>query len=142
MKNLSCHLVLLAAFAAARLVAAPYDVRTFGAVGDGKTLDTAAINKAIDAAAAAGGGTVDFPAGNYLSFSIHLKSHVTLHLDAGATIVAAEPPEDLSSGYDAPEANPVTEYYEDFGHSHWHTSLIWGDYYLLEALLAYDASQS
>jgi polygalacturonase len=112
---------------AGRLAAAPFDVKNFGATGDGKTLDTAAINKAIDAAAAAGGGTVEFPAGNYLSFSIHLKSHVALHLDAGATIVAAEPPEDLSSGYDAPEPNPVTEYYEDFGHSHWHNSLIWGE---------------
>jgi polygalacturonase len=112
---------------AGRLAAAPFDVKNFGATGDGKTLDTIAINKAIDAAAAAGGGTVEFPAGNYLSFSIHLKSHVTLHLDAGATIVAAEPPEDLSSGYDAPEPNPVTEYYEDFGHSHWHNSLIWGE---------------
>ena len=127
MKKLSLCLVLLAAFAAVRLAAAPYDVRTYGASGDGKTLDTAAINKAIDAAAAAGGGTVEFPAGNYLTFSIHLKSHVLLHLDAGATILAAEPPEDLSSGYDAPEANPITEFYEDFGHSHWHNSLIWGE---------------
>jgi polygalacturonase len=129
MKHLPRCLALLAlcSAAAGSIAAAPYDVRSYGATGDGKTLDTAAINKAIDAAAAAGGGTVDFPAGNYLSFSIHLKSHVTLHLDAGATIVAAEPPEDLSSGYDAPEANPITEYYEDFGHSHWHNSLIWGD---------------
>src|SRR5437773_2649079 len=46
------------------------DVRNFGAKGDGKTVDTAAINKAIDAAAAAGGGTVRFPAGSYLTFSI------------------------------------------------------------------------
>ena len=44
--------------------------------GDGKTLDTDAINRAIDAAAAAGGGMVTFPAGTYLSFSIHLKSQV------------------------------------------------------------------
>jgi polygalacturonase len=120
-------LPLLFACAAARLAAADFDVKTFGATGDGKTLDTAAINQAIDAAAAAGGGTVEFPAGNYLSFSIHLKSHVALHLGMGATIVAAEPPEDLSSGYDAPEANPITDQYEDFGHSHWHNSLIWGE---------------
>ena len=44
-----------------------YDVRGFGAKGDGKTIDTPAINKAIEAAAAAGGGTVNFPAGTYLS---------------------------------------------------------------------------
>src|SRR5882724_2815048 len=111
--------------------AALFDVKSFGATGDGKTLDTAAINKAIDTAAAAGGGTVVFPAGNYLSFSIHLKSHVALYLDAGSTIVAAEPPADLSSGYDAPEPTtglvPNVDYYEDFGHSHWHNSLIWGE---------------
>src|SRR5215510_849887 len=60
-----------------------YNVRTFGAKGDGKTLDTLAINKTIDAAAAAGGGTVYFPAGNYLSVSIHLKSNIALYLDQG-----------------------------------------------------------
>src|SRR6185369_1452740 len=63
-----------------------YNIKTFGAKGDGKTIDTPAINKAIDAAAAAGGGTVYFPAGNYLSVSIRLKSHVALYLDHGATI--------------------------------------------------------
>ncbi len=108
-----------------------FNVRDHGAKGDGKTLDTTAINATIDAAAAAGGGTVVFPAGDYLSFSIHLKSHVALYLGAGATIVAAEPPEDLSSGYDAPEPTtgpvPNVDYYEDFGHSHWHNSLIWGE---------------
>ena len=69
-----------------------YDVRTFGAKGDGKTVDTPAINKAIDAAAAAGGGTVLFRAGSYLCYSIHLKSNVGLYLDHGATIVAADTP--------------------------------------------------
>src|SRR5215472_18462223 len=71
-----------------------YDVRAFGAKGDGKTLDTSAINKAIDAAAAAGGGTVRFPAGSYLSFSIHLKSNVALYIDQGATVIAADPAAD------------------------------------------------
>jgi polygalacturonase len=127
MKIISRCFLLLAACALTRLAAAPFDVKSFGATGDGRTLDTAAVNKAIEAAAAAGGGTVEFPAGNYLCYSIHLKSHVTLHLDAGATIVAAEPSADLSVGYDAPEPNPITEYYEDFGHSHWHNSLIWGE---------------
>ena len=42
------------------------DVRTFGATGDGKTLDTPAINRAIETAAAAGGGMVRFPAGSYI----------------------------------------------------------------------------
>src|SRR5437016_3860734 len=66
-----------------------YSVRAFGATGDGKTLDTAAVNKAIDAANAAGGGTVVFPPGTYLCFSIHLKSNVCLCLDQAATILAA-----------------------------------------------------
>ena len=57
-----------------------FDVRKFGAKGDGKTLDTDAVNRTIDAAAAAGGGMVLFPAGTYLCFSIHLKSQVHLHL--------------------------------------------------------------
>src|SRR5207302_10482674 len=69
--------------------ASVYDVKSFGAKADGRTLDTPAINKAIDAAAAAGGGTVFFPAGNYLSVSIRLKSNIALYLDQGATIVAA-----------------------------------------------------
>ncbi len=146
MKNPARCLALLLPCATALLIAAgcamnasisippakpsTFDVRSFGATGDGKTIDTAAINKAIDAAAAAGGGTVEFPAGNYLSYSIHLKSHVMLHLGMGATIVAAEPSADLSVGYDAPEPTPGpphTDYWEDFGHSHWHNSLIWGE---------------
>jgi polygalacturonase len=67
-----------------------YDVKGFGAKGDGKTVDTPAINRAIEAAAAGGGGTVRFPAGTYLCFSIHLKSKVDLYLDRGATILAGE----------------------------------------------------
>jgi polygalacturonase len=102
------------------------DVRKFGATGDGKTLDTAAINKTIDAAAAAGGGTVIFPAGNYLSYSIHLKSNIGLHLEPGATIIAADPPAAGAPGFDAPEPNEW-DMYQDFGHSHFRNSLIWGE---------------
>jgi polygalacturonase len=101
-----------------------YSVRAFGAKGDGKTLDTQAINRAIDAAARSGGGTVFFPAGSYLSVSIHLKSNITLYLDQGSTIVAAEPSADVR--YDPPEPNPADKY-QDFGHTHWHNSLIWGE---------------
>jgi polygalacturonase len=103
---------------------AAYNVKTFGATGDGKTIDTVAINKTIDAAAAAGGGTVYFPAGNYLSVSIHLKSNVALYLDHGATVVAAETSNNAK--YDPPELNEWDKY-QDFGHSHWHNSLIWGE---------------
>ena len=103
-------------------VSQPYNIRAYGAAGDGKSLDTPAINRAIDAAYAAGGGTVYFPAGTYLSATIRLRSNITLHLDAGATIVAAD------TGYDEPEPNKWGDLkYQDFGHSHWRNSLIWGD---------------
>jgi polygalacturonase len=105
---------------------AGYDVRAFGGKGDGKTLDTVAVNRAIEAAAAAGGGTVHFPAGTYACYSIHLKSNVALHLSQGATILAAE-----SSGngnvYDPAESNKPWENYQDYGHNHWHNSLLWGE---------------
>ena len=105
-----------------------YNIRDFGATGDGKTIDTAAINQAIDAAASAGGGTVLFPAGTYASYSIHLKSNVTLYLGDGSTLLAADaPPEGTPGGYDDAEPNPGFDKYEDFGHSHFHNSLIWGE---------------
>lgn len=110
-----------------------FDVRAYGAVGDGKAVDSPAINKAIEAAAAAGGGTVVFPAGTWLSFSIRLKSHVGLYLSQGATIVAADSPLPGSTTgynggtYDAAESNTPWEDYQDYGHNHWHNSLIWGE---------------
>jgi polygalacturonase len=61
-------------------------VRDFGAAGDGVTLDTKALQDAIDTCARGGGGTLHFPAGTYLSGTLFLKSRVTLHLDAGATL--------------------------------------------------------
>ena len=104
-----------------------WDVRAFGAVGDGKAIDTPGINRAIEAAAEAGGGTVYFSAGNYLCYSIHLKSKVALYLDQGATIVAADSAADASKSYDAAEPNKPWEDYQDYGHNHWHNSLIWGE---------------
>src|SRR5437879_6982065 len=65
------------------------DARAFGAVGDGRALDTPAINRAIEAAAASGGGTVYLRSGKYLCYSIHLKSNVAVLLDQAATIVVA-----------------------------------------------------
>jgi len=110
-----------------------FDVRAFGAVGDGKVVDTPAINKAIEAAAAAGGGTVLFPAGTWLSFSVRLKSHVDLYLSQGATLLAADSPlPGQTTGYnggtyDAAEPNTAWDAYQDYGHNHWHNSLIWGE---------------
>ena len=110
-----------------------FDIRSYGAVGDGKAVDSPAINKAIEAAAAVGGGTVIVPAGTWLSFSIRLKSHVALVLAQGATIVAADSPlPGATTGYnggvyDAAEPNTPWEDYQDYGHNHWHNSLIWGE---------------
>ena len=107
------------------VAAAPsaFNVRSFGATGDGKTLDTPAINKTIEACSKAGGGTVYFPAGTYLSGSIHLKSYINLHLDAGATLLGA--PQNMGA-YDPAEPfdGPA---YQDGGHTYFHNSLIWGE---------------
>ncbi|MFL6467155.1 MAG: glycoside hydrolase family 28 protein [Pyrinomonadaceae bacterium] len=102
-----------------------FDIRVFGAKGDGKALDSPAINKAIETAAANGGGTVFFPAGTYRSFSIRLKSNITLYFDPGSTLLAASP-NDGDGKYDPAEPNPWSKY-QDFGHTHWHNSLIWGE---------------
>jgi polygalacturonase len=108
--------------------ASVFNIRSYGATGDGKTIDTPAINQAIDAAASAGGGTVLFPAGQYLCYSIRLKSDVALYLDQGAVVIAADPlPEGQAGGYDEPEPEQPWEAYQDFGHNHWHNSLIWGE---------------
>jgi polygalacturonase len=58
----------------------------YGAAGDGRALDTAAIQAAVDACAAAGGGTVVFPAGVFVTGTVELKSHVTLCLEQGAVL--------------------------------------------------------
>jgi polygalacturonase len=100
-----------------------FNVRAFGATGDGKTLDSPAINKAIDTAVAAGGGTVLVPAGTYLSGSIHLQSNIHLLIDAGATILGA--PQAMNAYDEAePFAGPA---YQDGGHTYFHNSLIWGE---------------
>lgn len=102
-----------------------FDVRKFGARGDGATLDTIAVNAAIDAAASSGGGTVLFPAGRYLCFTIRLKSRITLMLAKGAVIEAADPARHKGK-YDLPEEDPAL-LYQDYGHSNWKNSLIWGE---------------
>src|SRR5579859_2626613 len=101
-----------------------YNVRSYGARGDGAAIDGDAINNAINAAAKAGGGTVYFPAGNYLSYTIRLQNNISLYIDQGATIIAAAPVN--NTGYDKPEPNPF-DMYQDFGHSHWKNSLIYGE---------------
>ncbi|WP_348262923.1 glycoside hydrolase family 28 protein [Telmatobacter sp. DSM 110680] len=106
-----------------------FDVRAYGAKGDGVSIDTPAINGAIDAASNTGGGTVIFPAGVYACYSIHLKSNVALFLQQGATILAAPTPYDgtTAGGYDSAEPQGSWEPYQDYGHNHWHNSLLWGE---------------
>ncbi len=102
-----------------------FDVRRFGARGDGKAIDSDAINRAIVAANRAGGGTVVVPPGKYLCFSIRLQSDVTLLLSPGSTIIAADPVAHRGR-YDEPE-NDLEVQYQDFGITHSHNSLIYGD---------------
>ncbi|MGA9584248.1 MAG: glycoside hydrolase family 28 protein [Terracidiphilus sp.] len=106
-----------------------FDVQSYGAKGDGTSIDSPAINASIDAAANAGGGTVVFPAGIYASYSIRLKSNVALLLQQGATVLAAPTPYDglSTGGYDTAEPQGPWEPYQDYGHNHWHNSLIWGE---------------
>ncbi len=101
-----------------------FNVRDYGAKGNGKTLDSPAINSAIEAAAENGGGMVYFPAGDYLSGSIRLRSNITLYLDNACTIIAVSANPELN--YDQAEKS-INDTYQDYGHSHWHNGLIWGD---------------
>lgn len=106
-----------------------YDVRAFGATGNGHAIDTPAINKAIETASAHGGGTVRVPPGTYVCYSIHLRSNIVLYLEQGATIVAGPVPLTGSSsgGFDPAEPVQPWEQFQDFGHNHWHNSMIWGE---------------
>src|ERR1035438_6848455 len=110
-----------------------FNVRSFGATGDGKTLDTPAINKAIEAIAAGGGGTLFFPAGIYLCFTIRLRSKVSLYFSRGCTILAADSPKPgETTGYNGGVYDPAGpeqpwEQYQDYGHNHWNNSLFFGE---------------
>ncbi len=115
--------ILFSTIAIFQLQAKIYNVKDMGAKGDGKTIDSPSINQAIINASNDGGGTVYIPSGEYACYSIRLKSHITLFLESGARIVAAFPTKD--QGYDVAEENKFNRY-QDFGHSHWQNSLIWG----------------
>ncbi|MCU7727100.1 glycosyl hydrolase family 28 protein [Actinoplanes sp. KI2] len=102
--------------------AGTFNIRDYGATGNGTGNDSGAIQRAVDAAAAAGGGTVRVPSGTYKSArTIHLKSNVIFQLDSGATITGAS-----GAGYDAAESNPYDRY-QDYGHSHFHDAMFYGD---------------
>ena len=88
MRSVSTIITLLIVWTASA-AGGVYNVKDYGAKGDGKTLDSPAINAAIEAAVSDGGGQVLLPAGTYLSGSIRLKSNIDLHLSAGCVILAA-----------------------------------------------------
>ena len=97
-------------------------VRDHGAAGDGLAKDTAAVQRAIDACATAGGGTVLLSPGKYLCGSLHLKNNITLHLDNGATILGST----LQEDYDPPETLNFKND-ADVETTYFHQSLIWGE---------------
>ena len=116
------NIILAAAlFISALANAVECNVKDFGAKGDGKALDSKAINKAIIECASKGGGRVVVPAGTYLSGSIRMKSLVELHLESGATILAA--PESMKAYDEAEEW--VGPAYQDGGHTYFKNSLIY-----------------
>jgi|SRR5271157_1388793 len=91
-----------------------YDVFEFGAAGDGKTNDAKVINSVIDACAAAGGGTVYFPPGRFVSGTIHVKSNITIDISPGATVATSPDDDDIDELEDLPynpEADAETTYF-------------------------------
>lgn len=123
-KNLLFILLILSCLSAIADNPNDYNVRSFGAVGDGKNLDSPAINTAIESAFANGGGKIIVPAGIYLCGSIHLKSNIELHLLPGAVIKAA--PASMKA-YDESESFGGFPEYQDGGHTYFHNSLIWAE---------------
>lgn len=105
------------------LSAKDYNVKSYGAVSDGKTLTHDAFNKAIEDAVKDGGGRVIVPAGEYLCGSIRMKSNVELHFNDGAKIIAAS---EKYKAYDQREPWEGPQY-QDGGHTFFHNSLIWAD---------------
>ncbi len=99
-----------------------FNVKEYGAVGDGNSNDTTAVQEAIEACVDSGGGTVIFPAGRYSCGSIHLRSNVTLRLENGATI-AASPDDNDFDPYE--ELDYETD--SDRETTYFHFSLLWGE---------------
>lgn len=93
-----------------------YNVRDYGAKGDGTSKDTAAIQAAIDAASAAGGGEVRVPAGRYISGSLFLKSNVDFNVGAGAVIEASKDPADYNRWDVCPQNNRSVAENHEGGH--------------------------
>jgi polygalacturonase len=86
-----------------------FDVKNFGASGDGKTLDSPAINRAIDACHTAGGGVVYLAGGSYLSGTVVLRSNVTLYLEADATLLGSASIADYGKQSGPPERGDANQ---------------------------------
>lgn len=95
MKKIKSFSLIFLLLISLNAIAKDYDVRDFGVKGDGTTLNTRSIQKAIDFANENGGGRVVFPAGKYLTGSIYIKSNVTLHLEDGTTLLGSLNPWDF-----------------------------------------------
>src|SRR4051812_28996761 len=100
--------------------ASQFNVCDYGAKGDGKTLATNALNKAIEACAGAGGGQVLIPPGKYLTGTVHLRSNVTILLETDAELIGTR---DLSKYemFTPPKGNPLAAM------PNWHRALILAD---------------
>lgn len=97
-----------------------FNVLSHGATGDGATLDTEAINGAIEACASAGGGRVVFPPGRYLSGTVRLRSHVHLQLELGATLVG-------TTNLAAYREPAVPDFMPEARWGKWHRALVLGE---------------
>ncbi len=95
------------------------NVKTLGARGDGVSIETGALQKAVDACAQSGGGTVYFPPGRYLSGTLFLKSRLRLYLEAGATLLGSTRLDDY------PPMIPKIRSYTD---SYTERSLLYGEH--------------
>ena len=92
-----------------------FDVREFGAIGDGKVDDTRALQRALDAAHQAGGGVVQLPAGTWLSGGLQLHSRLTVELAPGATLLASPDGSDFPPYEDGHGGSDVET--RDFAHA-------------------------
>lgn len=100
-----------------------YNVKDYGAKGDGINIDSTGIQRAIDACAENGGGTVFIPAGTYVCGTMHLKSHVHILFEKAALILGSKNIKD----FDPLEENPSNNLYQDLSHSYFHHSLFHAD---------------
>jgi len=101
-----------------------FSINDYGAKGDGATLNTVAIQKAVDACSKAGGGSVIIPCGRYVSGTIELRSNVCVHLEDGAVLLGST---DLDNDF-RPDETMAYQKFQDTSHSFFHHSLFFGEH--------------